>query len=248
MKKIFTLVIAICAIYTANAGNGDNDSKFTLGVSVGAALPMGAYGSAKSDTTIANSNDSTHINNGYAKTGFHFDITAGYLFADNIGGMVYIGGNMNSFDDATYNAVNGIRAPTTSTHTNWYVGQYLVGPFLSLPASDKLKIDIRVLVGLVTANLPTGTAAANDGSGETLITSGNGGSGFGYQLGGGIKYNLSDKMGLTVNIAYTGSTINYTGYKYVYSGPYNATTINTTAKRTMSTGLLTTTVGIAFNL
>jgi hypothetical protein len=250
MKKIILLGITLVSVITLNA-----QSKLTVGVSVGAALPMGAYGStdtAGGKTAVAlrgNSKDSTEAN-GYAKTGFHFDVTAGYLFSDNIGGMVYIGGNMNSFDISTLETQNKVTSPATASSTNYYVGQYLVGPYLSLGGS-KLKIDIRVLVGLVTCN--TTTITYNNGASGAFAgsstSSGNGGSGFGYQVGAGIKYNFTDKMGLLVNVGYTGSSVAYTGYTQVSDfGNNSQTYTNTTLKSTMALSILTTTVGIAFNL
>jgi hypothetical protein len=260
MKKSILVITAVMAAFTLKAGDlnttmsGGNDSKFSIGVSVGAAIPMGAYGSKNTDTTTAVRMDSTHRQNGYASTGFHFDVTAGYLFSSNIGAMVLIGGNMNSFDASTYQTVNDVKSSGGVTVTysakSYYVGQYLVGPFVSLPAGDKLKIDIRVLFGLVTANTPTETETESAGSAsQTYTSSGNGGSGFGYHFGAGIKYNFNDKMGLTFNLAYTGASISYTGYTETGSGSLgNSTFTNTTLKSTMSTSLLTATVGIAFNL
>ncbi|MEO6883391.1 MAG: hypothetical protein ABI199_05120 [Bacteroidia bacterium] len=234
MKKILTLVVALCIIYTSKADNSNNGNKFTLGVSAGAALPMGTgnYGM-------------------YAQTGFHFDVTASYLFSGNIGGMVYIGENMNSFDNATFMSENRLaNYDETFTSKGYNVGQYLAGPFLSLPASNKLKVNIRVLVGLVTANMPTETI---NGYFDTETVSGNGGIGFGYQLGAGLKYNLSDKIGLTFNVAYTGASICYAGYSDAQIGTYQSgTSFNYTktytTKSTMPIGLVTSTLGLAFNL
>lgn len=255
MKKNILLAFAVLAAFTLKAGNlsygGGNDKKMTIGVSVGAGIPMGAWGSKNSDTASSVQNDSTHIQNGYAKTGFHFDVTAGYLFSSSVGAMVYIGGNMNSFDAATYSTANGIKSPETFTAKSYYIGQYLVGPYGSFGA-DKLKFNVRLLVGLVTANRPTMTRTSTyGGQSYTDEYSGKGASGFGYQLGAGIVYSLNDNMGLTVNLAYTGSSVTYTGYTSVGPNPFTGSTVtttNTTLKQTMSLGLLTASVGLAFNL
>ena len=234
---------------TVNRGGGSSDSKLTIGISVGASLPMGAYGSKNTDTASSTRNDSTHIQNGYASTGFHFDVTAAYMFADNIGGEVMIGGNMNSFDVASFKTNNNIKSPSTFTANNYYIGQYLVGPVLSF--GDKLKINIRVLVGLVTANATVETETnGQSGASEFSYTyTGNSASAFGYNVGAGIKYNFNDKMGLLVNVDYLGSTLTYTGYSesQTYFGSTSSHT-NTTLKQTMALGMVNATVGLAFNL
>lgn len=248
MKKKILLALAIATAFTLKAGNlnvqsskGD-DKKVVLGVSVGAGIPLAAYG--KADTLAEN--DSTH-RNGWAKTGFHFDVTAGYLFAGSIGGMIYIGGNMNSFDATSYKTINGFNSSATVTAKSYYLGQYLIGPFLALPAGDKLKINLRLLVGLVTANTPTITVGENNN--VTSTYSGKGGSGFGYQFGAGIQYNFSESLGMMVNIGYTGSSISYTGYTQSQTNPaLSWTYTNTTLKQTMSMGLITATIGLAINL
>lgn len=255
MKKQILLAFAVLAAFTVEAGNlnvtyggGGSDKKMTIGVSIGAGIPMGAWSKKNSDTAASVQNDSTHIQNGFAKTGFHFDVTAGYLFGSSFGAMVYIGGNMNSFDATTYATVNDIKSPETVSSKSYYVGQYLVGPYGAF-GSGKLKINARVLVGLVTVNRPTMTFTQPFlGQTETYQRSGKGSSSFGYQIGAGIVYGINDNMGLTINLAYTGTTANYTGYTETESGPMSGTNTNTTLKQSMSLGLLTATVGLAFNL
>ncbi|HXB11052.1 MAG TPA: outer membrane beta-barrel protein [Bacteroidia bacterium] len=251
MKKQILLALTVCCLIGSKgfAQNKSDDKKLTFGVSIGAAIPLSAYGSKNTDTTQAAHNDSTHRENGYASSGFHFDVTAGYRFTNNIGAMILIGGNMNSFDATTYSTVNDVKSPATYTSTSYYVGQYLIGPFVSFPAGDKLRIDIRVLVGLMMANTPTGTTTETIGSQTaTGVYSGNGGSGFGYQFGAGIRYNFTDMIGLLVNVDYAGSTLSYTGYSYKQTSPYfNYTVTNTTLKATMALGLITTAVGVSFS-
>lgn len=257
MKKTILLVAIIFAGFIvkaddfttkAHGGMSSSDSKLTIGISVGAALPMSAYGAKKSDTASSVKNDSTHIQNGFASTGFHFDVNASYMIAGPVGVEVMLGGNLNSFDNATYMTVNNIKSPATFSGNSYYVGQYLVGPVLSF--GQQLKINVRVLVGLVTTNASTQTETngASGGAAESFTYTGNAGSGFGYNVGAGIKYNFNDKMGLLVNVDYLGSSISYTGYKESDSGFFSGSVTNTTLKSTMALGMINATVGIAFNL
>src|SRR6185312_15108676 len=254
MKKTLLLACTVLAAYTMKAGDlnttrggGSDDKKIVIGISVGAGIPMGAYGNKSTDTTDSPS-DSTHVLHGYASTGFHFDVNFGYKFNSMVGAMIYIGGNMNSFDVSTYESVNNRHPASGETFSvsSYYAGQYLVGPFLSLGSSDKLKINLRLLLGLVTVNRPTETDNFTGGSFESK---GNGGSGFGYQFGAGVQYNMNDALGLTFNLAYTGSIIGYTGYTQTSTfGSTTNTYTNTTLKQTMSFGMLNATVGVAINL
>lgn len=247
MKKkiMFSICFLAVSVFTF-AQRGGNAKKMSLSVNVGAAMPMGAWGSKKTDTTQSVATDSTHIQNGYASTGFHFDITAGYLFSGNVGGMVLIGGNMNKFDASTYKSVNGFSGSEVSiTAKSYYLGEYLVGPFFAIPAGDKIKINIRALVGLVTANTPTITESETVfGQTVSFTISGKPGSGFGYQAAAGLQYNMSDNLGLKLDLAYTGSTIAYKK-GITESSASGSQSMYTSLKRTMSVGLFTVSAGVA---
>ena len=252
-KQLLLVAIAVLSVFAVKAGDkdlmfrggGGGDSKLTIGISVGAALP-GSDWAAKAKNT---SNDSTKRPDGFAMTGFHFDLTAGYQIAGPVGAMILIGGNLNNFDAATYKSVYNYPSSETFSATNYYSGQYMVGPFISV-GGDNFKFNVRVLVGLITCSSPTFTSSGTFfGSTVTDVQSGNDGSGFGYQFGAGIKYNFTSSMGLLVNVDYVGSTITYTGYKDVQtSGSNSTTTTNTTLKQTMGYNNITASVGIAFNL
>lgn len=264
MKKKIIFSICFLAVSAFTFAQNDNSKKISLSVNVGAAMPLGAWGSKKTDTTQAVANDSTHIENGYAKTGFHFDITAGYLFTNNVGGMILIGGNMNKVDVSTYESVNNIKSPDKVTYKSYYVGEYLIGPFLAIPAGDKLKINIRVMGGLVTANTPaeTDSYSTSDNYGTISVTdkaTGKSGSGFGYQAAAGVQYNLNDNLGLNLNLGYTGSSVAYKkGMTETYSqtgtGAYSSITGSgtnsyyTNLKRTMSVSIFTITAGVTLSL
>jgi len=248
MKKHILLLAAVCTAFMLKAGDltvnghgGGGDSKLTIGISVGAGIPMGDLGNKTRDTVAADSNKA----HGFANTGFHFNASASYIFAGPLGVMVSIGGNMNSFDGPTYTSVNKYPSGESATGTSYYIGEYLVGPCLSLGQSS-LKINIHALVGLVTANAPTVTTTFSGGS---VVSSQPSTSGFGYNFGAGIKYNFNEKMGLLVDLGYTGATETYTGYTYVQNyGSSTLTTTNNGHKAIMNVGIFTATVGIAFNL
>src|ERR1700677_1516684 len=152
MKKltlIATTLVAAGVLYTgANSANAQ--SKLSFGLNVGAGIPMGAY--AKHDSTalpVAGStmnagkgNDTTKLN-GFAKTGFSFNVYGQYMLAGPIGVKLMIGGTMNSYDVATLNSdfanlqskyYGTSTGSPTFTASSYYVGQYFIGPCLKLPA------------------------------------------------------------------------------------------------------------------
>jgi hypothetical protein len=227
MKTLKLLFISLFAFsYAANAYTGDDlllkkggsngGGKLMIGVSVGAGIPVMAFG--KSDT-LAHS-DTTHTN-GWAKTGFHFNLNAAYKFTDNIGAMVMIGGNMNGFNSSAYTTQHVPALPSgftdTYTGTSYYVGSYLVGPLVVLPVGDKFAIHIRALFGLMTMKYSqlTDTYSNPGGSGNSVYTI-SGASSFGYNIGAGVKIGMTDKLGFVANVDYLGGNPTYTTIKDSY--------------------------------
>ncbi|HTB06580.1 MAG TPA: hypothetical protein VK806_06455 [Bacteroidia bacterium] len=280
MKKLFLVAVTTLAAFTLKAGDHDDvitglnvnnntsnslnftssssggtTKKLTFSISAGIAMPLGAFGNKGNDTNSSDQKDTTHYNHGYAITGFHADLTISYLITDKIGVTALAGLNALSFDAATYKTVNGVPSTETLTATNYSTWQFLVGPYLELPASDKLKVDIRLLGGMVTNTFPTITQ-----SGSTTVPffgtqtyssvySRKSGSGFGYSISAGARYNLTDAIGISLNVAYTGSSIAYTGYTQVTNYNSNSSTYNdTTLKTTLSLSILTATVGVCYSL
>jgi hypothetical protein len=255
MKKHILLAAAVLSAFMLKAGDlnlnyhggGSSDSKFSIGLSVGAALPLGAFGGKTKPSDTATSSTAYTVKNGFASTGFHFDLNAGYLIAGPVGAMVFIGGNLNAFDATTFSSVYNIKSPETYTATSYYTGQYMVGPFLSF--GDKFKFDVRLLVGLVTVSPPKTTDSYTAfGSTSTTVTTTNPSSGFGYQGGIGIKYNFSDKMGFTVDVAYTGNAASFPGSSSTTTVGSSSSSSTSSSVGSMSLGILTTSIGLAFNL
>lgn len=182
------------------------DNKFSIGLAAGTTIPLGGF--AASGAT----SDSTHIN-GSAQTGIHFNATVGYKIYKVIGAMVMVGGNINSYNSPT----SGFAAATVPSGPH-YVGQYLAGPYVSIPVGKKLSIEARALVGLITSHYPElteGTSVSFSGfvgANVSIDTKLKSGAAFGYSGGVGAKYMLSNHFGLTLNVAYSGSNMKYPSY------------------------------------
>ena len=233
------------SVMSKGHGGGGDDKKMFVGVSVGAGIPLANYG--KSDTL--NSSDTTHLT-GWAKTGFHFNVKAGYYFTNNVGAMIQIGGNMNSYNSDALAKAEGLTAPATVKATSNYIGSYLVGPCFKFPVSDKLTVEARALGGLMTAKLATVTEDIPSFIKNEISYTAT--KAFGYNVGLGLKYNVSDNIGITLGADYLGGTPVFKEIKVNSSGtffgvPFNESVTSGGHKLAMSTGVLNTTLGLTFN-
>jgi len=169
MKKITVLILAaVSTVITAKAqfANYDYNSKFTLSLTGGPAIPSGDM----------------------VYTGIHADLAAGYLFTDNLGAMVQVGGNINSTTRPVgENSVLGERS----------VYQYLLGPYFSIPEGRKIRIELRFLFGIGNLVYSYPTSVNPDPE-------------FGMNLSVGVKYMVTKNIGL--GILYGIAVTDYSSY------------------------------------
>ena len=122
-------------------------------------------------------------NDGAAKTGLQINlINFGYLFTDNIG-----------ITATWFGASNPIQGSGTDYY--WSQGGLLVGPLFSFPISEKIEWDIKPMVGLSTAsitNLDLETASS-----------------FTFNLGSGLRFNVSKLIALTFGVDYSVSKFHW---------------------------------------
>jgi opacity protein-like surface antigen len=209
IRKLIVMLCVFCFsssfAFNGPTGRKKEDPKISLGVSVGAAIPFGWYG--RHDTIGAKS-DLSHIA-GYAKTGFHFNINVGYKLNEYVGAMILVAGNLHGFNSKSYTADYGASYSSDNyiniTGTSSYIGSYLIGPFFTIPAGRKLDVNIRAIGGLQTANASSITEVEHTPVSQTSTTIVyTTASGFGYNLGAGIAYRVSDKLSLPFTIDYLG--------------------------------------------
>lgn len=226
----------------------DAFKRFCLGVSIGPAIPIQDYGSTniKGSMWDFNSPDSTTLR-GFAQTGFHFDISLSYLITTDFGVIFYYGGNSNTFDVGSFSSAMGY--PSSNPSGAYYTAEYLVGPFINFPLSDKFTIKLNAMVGLVTNTYPT--LSVNTADTFMVERTVNGGAGFGYSASAGLDYNITSSLSLLFNVSYTGSTILYPGWSetdfvtFPTLGVTGSVTVDhSTAIATMQTGIIKSTIGI----
>ncbi|MGZ6414511.1 MAG: hypothetical protein ACXVDW_10055 [Bacteroidia bacterium] len=221
-----------------------SDTKgFSISVSLGAAVPSKSFSSTniKNSFWDFNSADSVKLQ-GFAKTGVNFNITTSYIFSSGIGIMSMIGTSTNPFDISTFSTTVGV--PFTSTD-EYRTKEYLIGPCISFSQGPKFKFEANAMIGLVTANYPAVAYAVVDTT-ETIAF--NPGKGFGYSLGGSVKYSITKKIAISINLAYTQAKITYPGWKDTYTAPgyYPYVIPHDNDKATMPIGILKITTGIVF--
>jgi len=119
-----------------------------------------------------------------------------------------------------------------------------MGPNVIYPIHNHLSIEGRVLAGYTSANYPS---LAFFGSQETTVLSFPQGSGFGYNIGAGVKYAMDEGLfGVHFNITYAGSSVNFTNYSMAFfdsSNNYLGSATYHDAK-SLSIGLLQVAFGV----
>jgi len=204
-------------------------NRFTFGVDGGIAMPAGNFGSTD------NSNGTI---NGFAKSGFHYDIYAGVRLISCLGIMAQYGANNNSFNTAAINTPPGGSASASGGYTT---SEYLVGPYLSFKLI-KIKIEVKLLAGEVTNKYPT---LSFDSYGNSVSDAFQNGSGFGYCAGAKIKYMVAGGMlGIGLGLNYVGSDMNYSGWSQtsVSGGTTQYGSFKT------SVGLIEATLGLSLDI
>ena len=254
MKKNFLLLGLWCIINYTYAGNhygrqyGQNDNqRFGFSFNAGIGFPVSAFGE-KDSLPVLDSNYTKA--DGYAKPGFHFEVGISYRFAKYIGIAGVTGGTICPFDASAYNnthrlsfAPYQLRASAQGSH---YEAEYLIGPFLYIPVSDKFSIEARALFGILSSKYPDITVAStlpNNYFGYTYKFSI--GKDFAYYFSVAGKIKLGDNIGVVIMANYLGSSVVYPGLVYTdstpsgfsYSGFYFG-------NRSMSLGILSITGGL----
>jgi hypothetical protein len=121
MKNLFAILAIIWITGTAYGQEEKPDKKGWIGFSMGAAIPVGDFGSE---------------NVGNAGTGFNFTlINFGYKFHPNIGITAMI-----------FGSVHASKSGSIIDLGNWAYGGFLVGPLASFPTKF-VEFDFRVLGG-----------------------------------------------------------------------------------------------------
>lgn len=137
MKRIILLLVTITIPFLSQGQEEKPPKKGWIGFSMGAAVPVGDFGSE---------------NGGNAGTGFNFTlINFGYKFHPNIGLNTMITGSVHASSSGAIIDLG-----------NWAYGGILLGPVFTLP-TEVIEFDFRVLGGIM--GVGTTSSVSNNGSG-----------------------------------------------------------------------------------
>jgi hypothetical protein len=223
--------------------------KFTIGFSGGMSFPFGNF--KKSDSlALINSNKYQ----GYAREGWDFNVKAAYRLTKHFGVMIQVGGDINRITSSGIQESNGSSTLDLSSETSlyhYYIGSYIIGPFLDFNINNKFEIGIHGLFGLMTINY---SDIIYDVPGAFLSSSfrPDASSTLACDFGATIKWKLTKHFNVILESNYLFGTPSFTSYN-IYSnyftsqgvlGPYGHFN---TSKEKMSTELLNINMGVGFS-
>jgi len=157
--------------------NNSERRKGFIGLSLGSSIPIGDFADKE---------------NGLAKPGVHLNlINFGYLFSENFGVSATWFGAANPLDIEGYDP--------------WSYGGLMVGPLLSLPASEKVEWDFRPMIGYSVTTLPDiGWGIENASS-------------FAFNFGTVLRTNVGEKVSLLLSADYFSTKPEFIDYGFEQS-------------------------------
>lgn len=202
------IIITCAAVLIAASAFGQEKARNFIGFTAGASIPTGDF--AKSETgEFGNWNNTA----GFAKTGFSVGLEGAYYFLPKIGlgGTLYYSdhGGFSSSDaaklGASYTDAFGVDESTVSTTGRYRSLNVMIGPYFSFPM-NKFTIDLRLMGGLLKSfSTPEMTVQLEDNTDSKFTQKSSTASAFGWQVGGGFRYSLTDRLGLTLRVDYFAS-------------------------------------------
>lgn len=231
MKKTTIAIMVLSTLIFVN--KSEAQKKGFVSLSLGTANPLGDFGSK----------EVTNDKAGLANLGLVIDLTAGYIFHDNIGGIVMLRSQANPIDGQVFADALAKQLPSgiTSTYSvkSWAIGSFLIGPFGSFKLSEKFDFQPKILVGATSISNPE--INVNFSNNSWVKQASTNASGFGYLIGAGVKYNMGERWCLSGNVDYTGASIDFKDVT-------TTTSAGTTQKSniTINFASINTTIGIGY--
>jgi hypothetical protein len=195
-KSLLLLLVLWCATISAYAQRefilSCQDKKGFVNLSAGVSMPMAQFASSSVSNPEAC----------LASPGTSLNLSIGYRLLDNWGLMAK-GEQLKNFYNTTalLSAVNQVRPESdvwTAQADNWIINTVMAGPYVSLPYR-RLALDVRLMAGLVHAELPGTNVEGNYGNNHYAMQT-VGATSRGLALGGGVtvRYRLARDLSLTL--------------------------------------------------
>lgn len=188
MKTRILLFLLLLSV----ASFGQSSGRSSLGVEIGASIPLGHYAS----TDAGYFDDSLRFFPGFAKTGMLIRMVYEHRLSHNFGFQADFIYGYNNVDQGVMADSLGARidANISVVASNpWNIGGLLVGPFLRLPFTDEFSFMMRGKIGFVGVYSPQynvqGTSNADQSSVEYYQYT-NKATSFIWSAGAGFQYRL----------------------------------------------------------
>jgi hypothetical protein len=192
MKKEIILLSLVLFAITAFS---QETRKGLIGISLGPSIPLGDYAD----------NDGDNEDAGFAMTGLHLNLNFNYKFNENLGFAALWTGNAHPIDVDEMVDLFWSIDPSLNWEVEteaWSSGSLMGGLLVSFPY-DKVDFDIKGLIGYSSSTIPNIDVTASDGSTAVNIKQNEAvAMAFAVNLGAGLRYNVSDKIALTINMDY----------------------------------------------
>ena len=221
MKKIIGfLSIFFLTSLTVSAQENEvqKENKFFVAFTGGPSFPIGQFG----DSKLTETNDEA----GFAKTGYNLNLNFGYQATENFGLALSM---MYARHQLDMDGIHQIDPTIKADHWQYY--GILIGPIVTAPISEKVKLDFKVLGGASNVNFPLISVENLVSSKENWATA------FTWQIGTNLRYNFSPNACFISNLDYT-----YTKPKTTYLIGSNGDSIKEEVQQKM--GIVNFTIGI----
>ena len=190
-KKLFLTISFILLTITGFT----QDRKGYIGISLGPSFPVGDYAATSGEDA------------GYADRGLNMSlVNFCYKFNENIGITASWHGIANPVDAQKMAEDIWSTDPSLSWEletTSWSLGGLSGGILISFP-SNNLDFDLKALIGFAGATSPQLDVTVSDGfsSASLLQEEQQSNTSFSFSFGGGVRYHISEKWALNLNLDY----------------------------------------------
>lgn len=200
MKKIILAVAVFITGTCAHAQKVTDTTSNEISINAGIASPTGNF--AKGDYADEKS--------GFAKTGVHLNFSAVHYFNKNWGFNLLLGYSKYGYN-GTQSLADGYKEDSGTDSTTLYTKgnnsslSILAGPYYRIPLSSKFSVDLRALGGYVNTHLAGFQVFYEDYIENAMTQKESSGGSFGYQLGAGLTYSITNKIAIKANADYFSS-------------------------------------------
>ncbi len=171
-----------------------------ISVNAGPSFPTGDYAGTRDLT-----------NDGFAKLGLNYFAEGAWFFSPNFGIGANWGYSTHALDESALSRIKaGEQGIVSATYTSdpYKVTTLMAGIYGNIPLSGHLALTFKLLAGRFAAKWPKQSITYNtaiDSSLQHRSTEGASASKFSVMAGAGFRYNLSHRIGISLQAAYTGA-------------------------------------------